>query len=108
MTAPADISVYWILVGLFASLLTGTPIRFVALRNADNKTRQKRLASLRTWWLLSIVVGAAMLVGRTVGIDDDQFAIRLERGAEVPEKGVGLGDLMIHMDHENAVETVFR
>ena len=45
-----------------------------------------------------------MIGGGPVGIDDDDLAFRLQRGAQVPEEGVGLRDLMVHVDHEHAVE----
>ena len=55
---------YWILAVLYGSLVAGSIVRFTALRNKDPELRDKRLASLRTWWTLSIIMGAALLAGR--------------------------------------------
>jgi phosphatidate cytidylyltransferase len=38
--------------------------RFIALRNAEEKKRRQRLASLRTWWMLATFVSAGLLGGR--------------------------------------------
>ena len=62
-----DPSLYWVPVALFSSLIVGSIARFIALRNAEETLRRKRLASLRTWWLLAIAVSGALLAGR-VGI----------------------------------------
>jgi phosphatidate cytidylyltransferase len=40
-------------VGILTSMLFGTIVRYYALRNATPDIRQKRLASLRTWWLIA-------------------------------------------------------
>ncbi len=45
-----------------------------------------------------------MVLGRPVHLQDDDFAPGLERRIEMPEKGIRLRDLMIHVDHEDAVE----
>jgi phosphatidate cytidylyltransferase len=59
-----DPAIYWVTVALFSSLIIGSIARFFALHNAEETLRQKRLASLRTWWLLAILVSAALLAGR--------------------------------------------
>jgi phosphatidate cytidylyltransferase len=66
MTAP-DPALYWILAILFSALVIGSIARFVALRNADESKRRKRLASLRTWWMLAIFMSAGLLAGK-IGI----------------------------------------
>jgi phosphatidate cytidylyltransferase len=38
--------------------------RFIGLRNKEESFRKKRLASLRTWWILTLVVGGGLLAGR--------------------------------------------
>ena len=48
---------------VYGALAVGSIVRFIALRQADRDLRKKRLASLCTWWLLSLVVGVALLVG---------------------------------------------
>ena len=64
MIAATDITIYWVLIGLFVSLLVGSVVRLIALRNADEKKRRNRFSSLRTWWLLFIILSAALLTGR--------------------------------------------
>lgn len=62
-TAPQPM-LYWILAAIFASLAAGSVVRFIALRDKEEALRQKRLASLRTWWFLTIALSAALLAGR--------------------------------------------
>jgi phosphatidate cytidylyltransferase len=45
-------------------MIVGSVARWVSLRNAEPALRRKRLASLRTWWILACVVGACVLAGR--------------------------------------------
>lgn len=53
------------MIGLiFAALVLGSVVRFVSLRNAEHQLRRKRLASLRTWWIIAAVVAACLLAGR--------------------------------------------
>lgn len=54
----------WLLGALLAALVAGSAARFVSLRNADQTLRRKRLASLRTWWILAIIWGGCLLAGR--------------------------------------------
>lgn len=63
ITAPEPM-LYWILAALYVSLTVGAVIRLIALRNKDPKLREKRLASLKTWWTLALIIGAALLLGR--------------------------------------------
>lgn len=63
ITAPAP-ALYWTLAAIFASLVIGSVARFIALRHAEETLRRKRLASLRTWWMLAIAVSAGLLAGR--------------------------------------------
>lgn len=60
-------ALYWAIIALFASLVAGSIARFIALRNSDEAIRHKRFASLRTWWMLAIVLSAGLLTGR-IGI----------------------------------------
>ncbi len=64
MISAPDPALYWTLAGVFAALIVGSIIRFFALRNTDQKKRQQRLASLRTWWMLAIFMSAGLLAGR--------------------------------------------
>ena len=63
ITAPEPM-LYWILTAIFASLAAGSVVRFIALRDKEEALRQKRLASLRTWWFLTLALSAALLAGR--------------------------------------------
>ena len=63
ITAP-DPALYWTIFAIFACLIAGSTIRFVALRNIEEKKRRQRLASLRTWWMLATLVSAGLLAGR--------------------------------------------
>jgi phosphatidate cytidylyltransferase len=63
ITAPEP-ALYWTIIAIFASLVIGSIIRFIALRNAEEKKRRQRLASLCTWWMLAILVTAGLLAGR--------------------------------------------
>lgn len=64
MITPPSTTLLWILGALLASMVAGSAARFVSLRNADETLRRKRFASLRTWWILAIVVGGCLLAGR--------------------------------------------
>jgi phosphatidate cytidylyltransferase len=63
ITAP-DPALYWILTAIFATLTVGSIVRFIALRNAEETKRRKRLASLRTWWMLAAFMSTGLLAGR--------------------------------------------
>jgi phosphatidate cytidylyltransferase len=63
ITTP-DPALYPVLAALFASLVLGSIVRFIRLRNAEQALRRKRLASLRTWWMLAAAVSAGLLAGR--------------------------------------------
>lgn len=49
---------------ILIALAIGSVIRWISLRKADLELRRKRFASLRTWWMVSLVVGACLLAGR--------------------------------------------
>lgn len=53
--------------GAFCALLVGSAFRLAALRRDAGESARKRRASLRTWWLLCIVVAGALLAG-TAGV----------------------------------------
>ncbi|MEX2353521.1 MAG: phosphatidate cytidylyltransferase, partial [Gammaproteobacteria bacterium] len=63
ITAPAP-ALYLTLAAIFASLVIGSAARFIALRHAETTLRHQRLASLRTWWMLAILISAGLLAGR--------------------------------------------
>ena len=45
MITPPHPGLFWIIGGLFATLVVGTMIRFIALRKAEEALRRKRLIS---------------------------------------------------------------
>ena len=47
-----------------AALAAGSVARLIRLRHAEKTLRDRRLASLRTWWILTVVAGACILAGR--------------------------------------------
>jgi len=63
ITSPEP-ALLWAIAVLMGSLIAGTIVRFIALRSAEQETRRKRLASLRTWWMLAIAVSLGLLGGR--------------------------------------------
>lgn len=63
ITAP-DPALYWAIIAIFASLVVGSIVRCIALRNAEKTKQRKSFASLRTWWMLSAAVSAGVLAGR--------------------------------------------
>lgn len=64
MIAAPPIALLWMLGFVFASLAAGSVVRFVSLRKAEDELRRKRLASLRTWWIVAFVVSGSLLAGR--------------------------------------------
>jgi len=67
MISAPESALFAVIAALFVSLIVGSIARFIGLRNADLELRQKRFASLRTWWGLAIAVSVGLLLGR-VGI----------------------------------------
>ena len=45
-----------VLGAIFGALFIGSLIRLVALRSDATETARNRRASLRTWWILSVVL----------------------------------------------------
>jgi phosphatidate cytidylyltransferase len=63
-TASVTPSLLWTIGVVFIALVAGSVIRFFSLRNADEELRHKRFASLRTWWIVAVVVAACLVLGR--------------------------------------------
>lgn len=63
-TASVTPRLLWMISVVFGGLVAGSVIRFFSLRNAPEELRRKRFASLRTWWIIAIVVAACLVVGR--------------------------------------------
>lgn len=64
LIAPPSPGLLWMIGAVFAGLVAGSGIRFVSLRNAPAELRHKRLASLRTWWIIATIVAVCLLAGR--------------------------------------------
>lgn len=58
-------NVMWVVLATFAALAAGTVVRLAAVRRAAKDVAKSRLDSLRTWWIVAIVVVAGALLGRT-------------------------------------------
>ncbi len=52
------------LIAVFAVLAVGTIIRLVAVRKAPPEVAQSRISSVRTWWILTILISIAAIGGR--------------------------------------------
>ena len=63
MIQPPDPALYWVAGATFATLAVGSVARIIGLRQSEEARRRKRLASLRTWWILAAVVTGALLIG---------------------------------------------
>jgi phosphatidate cytidylyltransferase len=64
LIAPPSPGLLWMIGVIFAGLVAGSAIRFFSLRNADAELRGKRLASLRTWWIIATIVAVSLVAGR--------------------------------------------
>lgn len=64
LAASATPSLLWMIGAVFAALTVGSVIRFFSLRKAEEELRRKRFASLRTWWIVAIVVAVCLVAGR--------------------------------------------
>ncbi len=53
---------------ILGSLVMGTLVRWFALRAAAPDLARKRLASLKTWWIIAILLCLALLFGRAGGV----------------------------------------
>jgi phosphatidate cytidylyltransferase len=53
-----------IICAVFVLLAAGSVVRLAALRNAAPDVRQSRLGSLRTWWILAVLMAAMVLLGQ--------------------------------------------
>lgn len=53
----------YVVAGAFVALATGTFVRVRSLKKAAKGEVQKRLDSLRSWWIISAAVAAAVLMG---------------------------------------------
>ncbi|MFP4417591.1 MAG: phosphatidate cytidylyltransferase [Chitinivibrionales bacterium] len=64
MTAAAAVQLPVVLLYAVGALACGSVLRFIALRKTDPDIRKKRLASLLTWWVLTLVVAGAVSLGK--------------------------------------------
>lgn len=58
-------NVLWIMAAGLVALALGTGVRLVLLRGAPPERAAHRLGSLKTWWGAAVLVGLAVLLGRT-------------------------------------------
>jgi phosphatidate cytidylyltransferase len=56
--------VLWTIAGTLAVLAVGSLIRLAALRSADPEVTARRLASLKTWWALALLLMIGLGIGR--------------------------------------------
>lgn len=61
----ANFTMLWAFAIIFVGLIGGTFARLFALRNAKADVVQTRLQSLKTWWMITGLVAAAILCGKT-------------------------------------------
>jgi phosphatidate cytidylyltransferase len=64
LIAPPTSSLLWMIGTIFVALAAGSVFRFFSLRKAEETLRGKRFASLRTWWIVAVVVAGGLLLGR--------------------------------------------
>jgi len=57
-------NVAWTIAGLFVALLVGSAIRIIALAKDRSEKRKSRIASLRTWWILTTLFLGSLVLGR--------------------------------------------
>ncbi len=62
-----DLSLLWAIGCVFIALVGGTLVRMVALRGAPEDLLQSRLSSLKTWWVLAVLLTLAIVTGK-VGV----------------------------------------
>lgn len=56
-------NVLWVVAAMLATLTVGSLLRLLSVRAMASDLAARRLASLRSWWLVAIVVIAAALLG---------------------------------------------
>lgn len=62
--ATVNANLMWILAAMFGVLTVGTGVRLVALRNATADLVQKRMGSLKVWWVLALLMSVAAIFGQ--------------------------------------------
>ena len=55
----------WTIAAVVAALAIGTVVRIVALRGAATDLVQARLSSLKTWWILAVILSVAVICRQT-------------------------------------------
>lgn len=63
--ASINTNLLWLIAGTFATLLAGTLIRLIAIRNSTADVIASRLGSLKVWWILATLWSLAVIVGQT-------------------------------------------
>ena len=66
MSLFSDPNLLYVVAGALGALVAGTGIRLFFLRQVDDEElKERRLESLRSWWVVALLVGGAALLGRT-------------------------------------------
>jgi phosphatidate cytidylyltransferase len=63
MNAAVTPSALAVLAAVFGALILGSIVRLVSLRSVRTAKARKRRASLLTWWILAVLLAAAVLTG---------------------------------------------
>ncbi len=58
-------NILWALAALLAVLVVASLVRLVALRGATDEQVKQHLGSLKTWWVLAVLLAAVVLLGQT-------------------------------------------
>jgi len=60
MSFPTDSRVIYGVIGIVIALAAGTIVRLLFVRNANPETARSRLASLKTWWILALLLSVSV------------------------------------------------
>lgn len=60
----ASANVRAVIAGIFIALLCGTTVRIVALRSQPEDIRVARISSLKTWWVLAVILSVSLIFDR--------------------------------------------
>lgn len=66
--AVSSLNVLWLLGAMFAALVVGSAVRIGWLLNADRERRRSLLTRLSTWWALTLLFIAVVLIGRAAAV----------------------------------------
>ena len=66
--AMSSLNVLWLLGAMVATLAAGSAVRVGWLFTTHSEKTTAFLARLRTWWVLTLLFVAAVLLGRTAAV----------------------------------------